>query len=55
MRDKIEKLERMVGKLAMENEFLKKALQNNINRHNGKVNSSGPIMNRSQAQQGDAS
>ena len=54
MRDKIEKLERMVGKLAMENEFLKKALQNNVSHHNGKGNSSGPIINRSKAQQRDA-
>jgi transposase-like protein len=54
MSDKIEKLERMVGKLAMENEFLKKALQNNISRHNGKEISSGPIINRSKVQQRDA-
>ena len=54
MRDKIEKLERMVGKLAMENEFLKKALQNNISRRNGKENSSGPIISRSKVLQRDA-
>ena len=54
MRDKIDKLERMVGKLAMENEFLKKALQSNISHHNGKENSSGPIISRSKALQRDA-
>jgi transposase len=55
MLDKIEKLERMVGKLAMENEFLKKALQNNVNHRNGKENSSGLIINRSKVLQRDAS
>jgi hypothetical protein len=44
----------MVGKLAVENEFLKKALQNNISRHNGKENSSGPIISRSKVLQRDA-
>ena len=54
MQDKIEKLERMVGKLAMDNEFLKKALQNNVSHQSGKENSSGPIVNRPKAQQRDA-
>jgi len=30
MADRIEKLERLVGQLALENEFLKKALQNSL-------------------------
>jgi len=54
MLDKIDKIERMVGKPVMENEFLKKALQNNVSHRNGKENSSGPIKNRSKAQQRDA-
>ena len=54
MLDKIDKLERMVGKLAMENEFLKKALQNNVNHRNGKEHSSGPIISRSKVLQRDA-
>ncbi len=32
MQDRIEKLERMVGRLTLENEFLKKALQNTLRR-----------------------
>jgi transposase len=36
--DRIEKLERLVGKLTLENEFLKRGLQNSLNRsqRNGK-------------------
>ena len=30
LRDRVEKLERLVGKLTLENEFLKKGLQNSI-------------------------
>jgi transposase len=38
LKDRIEKLERLVGKLTLENEFLKKGLQYNLNqsRRNGK-------------------
>jgi len=38
LRDRIEKLERLVGKLTLENEFLKKGLQHSINQspRNGK-------------------
>ena len=38
LKDRIEKLERLVGKLTLENEFLKKGLQNSISRsqRNGK-------------------
>jgi transposase-like protein len=32
LRDRIEKLERLVGKLTLENEFLKKGLQYSLNR-----------------------
>jgi len=37
-KDRVEKLERLVGKLTLENEFLKKGLQNSLNGHgrNGK-------------------
>ena len=40
LQDRVEQLERLVGKLTLENEFLKKALQNNVNHHNRKGNSS---------------
>jgi transposase-like protein len=38
LRDRVEKLERLVGKLTLENEFLKKGLQHSINQspRNGK-------------------
>jgi transposase len=38
LRDRVEKLERLVGKLTLENEFLKKGLQNSISQslRNGK-------------------
>jgi len=45
LKDRIEKLERLVGKLTMENEFLKKGLQHSISRsqRNGKSsNGSSP-------------
>ena len=32
IRDRIEKLERLVGKLTLENEFLKRGLQHNLSR-----------------------
>jgi transposase len=43
LRDRVEKLERLVGKLTMENEFLKKGLQSNLNqpRRNGRSSSNG--------------
>jgi transposase-like protein len=40
LQDRVEQLERLVGKLTLENEFLKKALQNNVNHHSRKENSS---------------
>jgi len=33
LKDRIEKLERLVGKLTLENEFLKKGLQNSLTRY----------------------
>jgi transposase len=43
LQDRIEKLERLVGKLTLENEFLKKGLQNSLSqRHgNGRPSDSG--------------
>ena len=46
LKDRIEKLERLVGKLTLENEFLKKGLQNSVSQsqRNGK---SSPLSNTS--------
>jgi transposase-like protein len=43
LRDRIEKLERLVGKLTLENEFLKKGLQNSLSQseRNGKSSAGG--------------
>ena len=43
LQDRIEKLERLVGKLTLENEFLKKGLQHSLNQspRNGKSLASG--------------
>jgi transposase len=43
LKDRIEKLERLVGKLTLENEFLKKGLQSSFSRHqrNGKSSANG--------------
>jgi len=41
LKDKIEKLERLVGKLTLENEVLKKGLQNSLSRSPGNGKSSG--------------
>jgi transposase len=43
LKDRIEKLERLVGKLTLENEFLKKGLQNSLNQseRNGKSSANG--------------
>jgi len=45
LRDRVEKLERLVGKLTLENEFLKKGLQNSVrqSQRNGKSSRSGNI------------
>ena len=43
LKDRIEKLERLVGKLTLENEFLKKGLQHRLSRseRNGKSSTNG--------------
>ncbi len=41
LKDRIEKLERLVGKLTLENEVLKKGLQNSVSQHHGNGKSSG--------------
>jgi transposase-like protein len=45
LKDRIEKLERLLGKLTLENEVLKKAFQNSLNRspRNGKSSSYGNV------------
>jgi transposase-like protein len=45
LRDKVEKLERLVGKLTLENEVLKKGLQNSLSRspRNGKSSGYGIV------------
>ncbi len=40
LKDRIEKLERLVGRLTLENEFLKKGLQNSLSQHRGNGKSS---------------
>jgi len=39
LKDRIEKLERLVGRLTLENEFLKKGLQNSVSRSNANAKS----------------
>ena len=43
LRDRVEKLERLVGKLTLENEFLKRGLQNSLSQRqrNGHSSSNG--------------
>ena len=43
LKDRIEKLERLVGKLTLENEFLKKGLQHSLSQspRNGKLSGNG--------------
>ncbi len=45
LKDRIEKLERLVGKLTLENEFLKRGLQNSLSqsRRNGKSSGCGGV------------
>ena len=45
LKDRIEKLERLVGKLTLENEFLKRGLQNSLiqSQRNGKSSHGGDI------------
>lgn len=46
LRDRIEKLERLVGRLTLENEFLKKGLQNSLRQSpgNGKSSAGGSTL-----------
>ena len=55
MQDRIEKLERLVGKLTLENEFLKKALQHTSNHHERNGSSSRTTGNGSRPSAEDAS
>ena len=43
LKDRVDKLERLVGRLTLENEFLKRGLQNSLSRHqrNGKSSPGG--------------
>ena len=45
LKDRIEKLERLVGRLTLENEFLKKGLQHNLSqpRRDGKSSANGSV------------
>ena len=45
LRDRIEKLERLVGKLTLENEFLKRGLQHSLSQsqRNGKLSGYGDV------------
>jgi len=45
LKDRVEKLERLVGRLTLENEFLKKGLQNSLNQppRNGKSSAGGGL------------
>jgi transposase len=55
LNDRVEKLERLVGKLTMENDFLKKALQNNVTPRGRKESSSNGTVLNSKASPGAAS
>jgi transposase-like protein len=48
LKDRVEKLERLVGRLTLENEFLKKGLQSSLNhrRINGKSSQGGDASSR---------
>lgn len=52
--DRINKLEQMLGKLTLENEFLKKALQHTLKEQEKKESSLPPIRNSSEMLGGDA-
>lgn len=55
MKDRIEKLERLVGKLTLENEFLKKGLQNSLSQSRRNEKSSRFTAASSQVSDGGAS
>ena len=54
LKDRIEKLERLVGKLTLENEFLKKGLQNSLSQSDGNGKSSRNAKASSVASNGGA-
>ena len=53
--DRIGKLEQMLGKLTLENDFLKKALQNTLKKQEEKQSSFPPIRDSSEVSERDAS
>ena len=54
LKDRIEKLERLVGRLTLENEFLKKGLQSSLNQRQTNGKSSQPGARSHQASVGGA-
>jgi len=55
LKDRVAKLERLVGKLTLENEFLKRGLQNSLNGHGRNGKPSAGTGTSSAASGGDAS
>jgi len=55
LRDRVSQLEQMLGKLTLENEFLKKALQNSLKEHREKESSSICTRDLSPVSKGGAS
>ena len=55
LKDRIEKLERLVGRLTLENEFLKKGLQHNLSQPRRNGNSSSNVSVSSEVSGKDAS
>jgi len=55
LKDRVEQLERLVGKLTLENEFLKKGLANSLRQSQRNGKSSGVAKPFSQASEGGAS
>lgn len=52
LKDRVEKLERLVGRLTLENEFLKKGLQNRVSQPQRNGKSSGVVDNSSAVSSG---
>jgi transposase len=55
LQDRVEKLERLVGRLTLENEFLKRGLQNSISQAGRRGNSLPGMNTRSEVSAEDAS
>jgi transposase-like protein len=55
LKDRIEKLECLVGKLTLENEFLKKGLQSSLNQppRNGKLSADGRVSSAASGEDAD--